>query len=31
MKIEKLEISDIPSIICGEKSNNVFIAIHGNM
>ena len=31
MKIEKIKINNIPSIIWGEKSNRVFIAIHGNM
>ena len=31
MKIEKIKINSIPSIIWGEKSNRVFIAIHGNM
>ena len=31
MKIEKIKISDIPSILWGEKSNKVFIAVHGNM
>ena len=31
MKIERIKINDIPSIIWGEKSNKVFIAVHGNM
>ena len=31
MKIERIEINNIPSIIWGEKSNKVFIAVHGNM
>lgn len=31
MKIERIKINNIPSIIWGEKSNKVFIAIHGNM
>lgn len=31
MKIERTKINNIPSIIWGEKSNKVFIAIHGNM
>lgn len=31
MKKEKVKISNIPSIIWGEKSNKVFIAVHGNM
>ena len=31
MKIDKLIIGDIPSILWGEKSSKVFIAIHGNM
>lgn len=31
MKIEKVKINHIPSIIWGEKSQKVFIAIHGNM
>ena len=31
MKIEKIKINNIPSIIWGEKSNKVFIAVHGNM
>ena len=31
MKIEKIKINSIPSIIWGEKSSKVFIAIHGNM
>lgn len=31
MKIEINKINNIPSIIWGEKSNKVFIAVHGNM
>ena len=31
MKIERIKINDIPSIIWGEKSNKVYIAVHGNM
>ncbi len=31
MKIDKIKINNIPSIIWGEKSNKVFIAVHGNM
>ena len=31
MKIERIKINNIPTIICGEKSSKVFIAIHGNM
>ena len=31
MKIERIKINNIPSIIWGEKSNRVFIAVHGNM
>ena len=31
MKIERIKINNIPSILWGEKSNKVFIAIHGNM
>lgn len=31
MKIERIKIDGIPSIIWGEKSNKVFIAVHGNM
>lgn len=31
MKIDRINISNIPSIIWGEKSNRVFIAVHGNM
>ena len=31
MKTEKTKINNIPSIIWGEKSNKVFIAVHGNM
>ena len=31
MEIEKVKINNIPSIIWGEKSNKVFIAVHGNM
>ena len=31
MKINRLNIGNIPSIIWGEKSIKVFIAVHGNM
>ena len=31
MKIDRINISNIPSIIWGKKSNIVFIAVHGNM
>lgn len=31
MKIERIKINNIPSIVWGEKSNKVFISIHGNM
>lgn len=31
MKKERIKINKIPSIIWGEKSQKVFIAIHGNM
>ena len=31
MKAERIKISNIPSIIWGEKSSKVFIAVHGNM
>ena len=31
MEIERVKINNIPSIIWGEKSNKVFIAVHGNM
>ena len=31
MKTERIKINDIPSIIWVEKSNKVFIAVHGNM
>ena len=31
MKTERIKINHIPSIIWGEKSNKVFIAVHGNM
>ena len=31
MKIERIKINNIPSMVWGEKSNKVFIAIHGNM
>lgn len=31
MKIEKIKIKDIPSIIWGEKRDRIFIAVHGNM
>ena len=31
MKTESIKVNDIPSIIWGEKSNKLFIAVHGNM
>ena len=31
MKIDRIKINNIPSIIWGEKSNKIFIAVHGNM
>ncbi len=31
MKKERIKINHIPSIIWGEKSHKVFIAVHGNM
>lgn len=31
MKMQRIAIKNIPSIIWGEKSNKVFIAVHGNM
>ena len=31
MKTERININNIPSIIWGEKSKRVFIAVHGNM
>lgn len=31
MKIDRLNIENIPSIIWGEKSSKIFIAVHGNM
>jgi alpha-beta hydrolase superfamily lysophospholipase len=31
MKVERIKINNIPAIIWGEKSNKVFIAVHGNM
>ena len=31
MKIEKIKKNNIPSIIWGERSNKLFIAVHGNM
>lgn len=31
MKIERIKINNIPSIIWGEKSNKVYMAVHGNM
>ena len=31
MKTERINIDGIPSIIWGEKSSKVFIAVHGNM
>lgn len=29
--LERININNIPSIVWGEKSNKVFIAVHGNM
>ena len=31
MKVEKIKIDSIPSVIWGEKSVKVFIAVHGSM
>ena len=31
MKTGRMKIDNIPSIIWGEKSSKVFIAVHGNM
>ncbi len=31
MKKERININNIPSIIWGEKSSRVFIAVHGNL
>ena len=31
MKIKRIKINNIPSLIWGEKSKKVFIAVHGNM
>ena len=31
MKTARIKINNIPSIIWGEKSNKVFVAVHGNM
>jgi esterase/lipase len=31
MKQERLQINSIPSMLWGEKSNKVYIAVHGNM
>ena len=31
MKTQKLKINNIPSIIWGDKSNKVYIAVHGNL
>ena len=31
MKTTRIKINNIPSIIWGEKSNKVFLAVHGNM
>ena len=31
MKIERIKINNIPSLIWGEKNKKVFIAVHGNM
>ena len=31
LKTEKIKINSIPSMLWGEKSNKIFIAVHGNM
>ena len=31
MKLERLQIAGIPSLLWGEKSNKVWIAVHGNL
>ena len=31
MNIERITIDSIPAMIWGEKSNKVYIAVHGNM
>ena len=31
METKRIKINNIPSIIWGEKSSKVFIAVHGNM
>lgn len=31
MKIERTKIGNIPAVLWGEKSNKIFIAVHGNM
>lgn len=31
LKAEKIKINGIPSMLWGEKSNKIFIAVHGNM
>ena len=31
MKIERININNIPALIWGEESRKVFIAVHGNM
>ena len=31
LKAEKIKINVIPSMLWGEKSNKIFIAVHGNM
>ena len=31
MEINRINIGNIPTVVWGEKSNKVFIAVHGNM
>ena len=31
MKIERININGIPSVIWGDKSSKAFVAVHGNM
>jgi len=31
MKTKRMNINNIPSLIWGEESRKVFIAVHGNM
>ena len=31
MEIERIQINGIPTLLWGEKSDKVYIAIHGNM